>query len=44
MIRIIVASTEKLQRLFNLLYNTDSDRLAMSVIHIWIFMALALSP
>ena len=42
--RTIVASPEKLQRLDSLLCRTDSSRFAMSVTHIWIFMALALSP
>ena len=42
--RTIVARPEKLQRLFSLLCKTESNRFAMSVTHIWILMAFALSP
>ena len=43
-IRTIVASPEKLHRLFSLFCKTESKRFAMSVTQIWILMAFALSP
>ena len=42
--RTIVASPEKLHRLSMELWSRDSNRFAIYVTQIWIFMALALSP
>ena len=42
--RTIVASPEKLHHLCRELCSRDSSLLAINVTHIWILMALALSP
>ncbi len=41
---IVVANPEKLHRLVSVVCKRVSSKFAMSVTHIWIFMAFALSP